>query len=985
MIAKLSYSPIHIIQVLLILHGTSGFSKSNELNDPDSINFELKASENITRTSFDTINVVLGLQLYQDGIKALTEDRLVDALTYYSQSRDILQKAPFREELLEVYLGLSATSYHLGNLDSAIKFALQGKKSSARKLGTSSRMHALFLNNLSTVLYEKRDLRQSMNYDKEAIAILELVATDKHEIATLLNNIGLTQQLLGEFERAISNISRAISLLREENDLDKLPLSKSLYNLAVIYSSNKQYEKAIPRYRESLRLMNETTWSRTESGYKKYIEVYQRMAESLIHIDKTSRAQYYLDKAHNFHKDGIMHRKYLTTELQASNYLQLQEYTEAIKQGKSAIKLATTSFKHFVKHPNLARQYTHLGEIYQADNQLDSAVHYFHQAFLYLAHDFEDKDIYATPKADQCFMEFKVIRSLRGKARALFLRYQASKDLRDLKASLDTYQLTHDFIKKLKEDITTMGSKQRLAGDALEIYEEAIETALALHAATADEQYLEKALFFAESNKAILLLESMNERMAQSVSGIPDTLLEKERQYRVDISYYEREINEENNKKAGEPNGDKIKEWDDKLYSLRREYQQLIDQFEAEYPKYYRLKYDTRLATIQDIRRDMVDSKTAFLEYFVGQKNIYLFEITKADFKVHQLEKLEDFEEDIREIQRMAKKPQLNTEEVPDFQEKIYSIYQHYLARALGYLPSGINRLLIVPDDVLNLIPFELLSRSAERSDFLIQDYTIGYTYSASLFKAGQKPGESVADHLFLGYAPAFAAPIAENRSCSGDQLADLENSDREVLGIQALLGGNVMLGTEANRDSFLAQAGHYRIIHLATHACMDEENPMQSKVFFADDPIVNQDLFNLNLSADLAVLSACNTGSGQLVKGDGVLSLSKGFVHAGCPSAVMSLWSVDDFSTSEIMIDFYDYLKKGHTKDKALRKAKLDFIASADKVKKHPFFWAAFVQMGDPVALDLGQARMPWKMILVASALALIGGYFIRRRSLAA
>ncbi|NET34653.1 MAG: CHAT domain-containing protein, partial [Cyanothece sp. SIO1E1] len=135
----------------------------------------------------------------------------------------------------------------------------------------------------------------------------------------------------------------------------------------------------------------------------------------------------------------------------------------------------------------------------------------------------------------------------------------------------------------------------------------------------------------------------------------------------------------------------------------------------------------------------------------------------------------------------------------------------------------------------------------------------------------------------------------------------------------------------------------------------------------------------------DLAVLSACNTGSGQLVKGDGVLSLSKGFVHAGCPSAVMSLWSVDDFSTSEIMIDFYDYLKKGYTKDEALRKAKLDFIASADKVKKHPFFWAAFVQMGDPVALDLGQVRIPWNLLIVISTLAVIGGYIIRRRSLAA
>lgn len=932
-----------------------------------------------------SIDVQSGKDLYEQAMSAILLGDISKAEELLKKCLPGLRQEQDYERVSVAYMELGSILFDQGNKEEAFQYTYLAKKTLEENVGTESSIYGICLLNLSVYLYEQNQIAESLIYDKQAIEILEKTKYDKKHIATLLSNLALTLDHIGDYEQAIIYLKKALVYRLSTLGQMNVKTAENYYFLGYVYLNQNKFTEAVKFLKKNLLVILELRDQGASIPDKMFIQSYQRLATCYQKRNEPDSAFYYIHLADELQHTPDSYRRYLSLEIRADIYLIIREIGSAIRNGQEACKSVKVAYRDFQNHPVIARQYTHLGEMYQVDEKLDSAVHCFHQGVIYLANGFEDQNIYSNPKVEQCFPEFNVIRSLRGKAKALYLRYQESKDIKDLQASLETYKLTHDFIKKLKEDITTMGSKQRLAGDALEIYEEAIETALALHEATADKQYLEKALFFAESNKAILLLESMNERMAQSVSGIPDSLLEKEKQFRVDIAYYEREINEENNKKNSDPNLDKVKEWDDKLYTLRREYQQLIDQFEEKYPKYYRLKYDTRLAKVQDIREEMIDRKTAFLEYFVGTQKVYLFAITKGGAKVHQMDKGEDFEENIREIQRMARKPQLSTEEVPDFQERIYLIYRQYLAEAVEHLPTKINRLLIVPDDLLNLIPFELLSRSAEQPDFLIQDYTIGYTYSASLFKAGQRPGTSVADRLFLGYAPAFSAPIAENRSCAGDQLANLENSDREVLGIQALLGGNVMLGTDANRDSFLAQAGHYRIIHLATHACMDEENPMQSKVFFADNPIVNQDLFNLNLSADLAVLSACNTGSGQLVKGDGVLSLSKGFVHAGCPSAVMSLWSVDDFSTSEIMIDFYDYLKKGYTKDEALRKAKLDFIASADKVKKHPFFWAAFVQMGDPIALDLGQVRIPWNLLIVISTLAVIGGYIIRRRSLAA
>jgi len=413
----------------------------------------------------------------------------------------------------------------------------------------------------------------------------------------------------------------------------------------------------------------------------------------------------------------------------------------------------------------------------------------------------------------------------------------------------------------------------------------------------------------------------------------------------------------------------------------------LIDQFETQYPKYFKLKYDTQLAGLAAVRKNLLNRRTAFLEYFVGLEKVFLFQITKKGFQVFSFEKSEHFQEDMQELLQFARKKQVIASEANRLQELMYQVYQDYVAKGVETLPKNIDRLLIVPDDVLNLVPFEILSAKEQGTQYLIQDYNIGYAYSATLFQKGQTKKQQQAEHLYLGFAPSFSTQIAENRDCSGEVLANLTHSANEIISVQELLGGEVMLGKQAKSDFFLDQAGHYKIIHLATHACMDEENPMQSKVFFADQPIINQELFNLNLSADMAVLSACNTGSGQLVKGDGVMSLSKGFIHAGCPSALVSLWSVDDYSTSEIMINFYKYLKKGQSKDKAIRNAKLEYLAAADKVKRHPFYWAAFIHMGDPVALDFGEQNRKWIWMTVIGVigLLLLGQRFRKQQDIAA
>jgi CHAT domain-containing protein len=168
-------------------------------------------------------------------------------------------------------------------------------------------------------------------------------------------------------------------------------------------------------------------------------------------------------------------------------------------------------------------------------------------------------------------------------------------------------------------------------------------------------------------------------------------------------------------------------------------------------------------------------------------------------------------------------------------------------------------------------------------------------------------------------------------------------------------MNGVKLVGIDAIESKFKQSANHYGVLHLAMHALIDDKKPMYSKLAFSlvedgtDDGFLNAyELYNMELSAELVVLSACETGYGKLEKGEGMMSLAHAFTYAGCPSIVMSQWLADDKATAQLMKLFYKNLATGCSKDEALQKAKIEFISDADEVRQNPAFWAGFVVMGD-------------------------------------
>jgi CHAT domain-containing protein len=308
-------------------------------------------------------------------------------------------------------------------------------------------------------------------------------------------------------------------------------------------------------------------------------------------------------------------------------------------------------------------------------------------------------------------------------------------------------------------------------------------------------------------------------------------------------------------------------------------------------------------------------------------------------------------------------------------------MYDKILRGCLTSLSIDVHKLIIIPDGVLNYIPFEMLSpekpTSFKNASFLIKNYTISYGASANLLiEQAKKSLQNTAQESFVGFAPSYRNQKAKNEVyvmravTTRDSAYDLPGATEEVQKIHEIVGGKTFMSDDANVAQFKKTAPHFKILHLAMHGLIDENNPSNNRLLFTKNPadtlndneLTAAELNTMTLHADLAVLSACNTGFGKLSKGEGVMSVARAFNYAGVPSTVMSLWIADDNETSGIMIDFYKNLKMGMPKDEALRQAKLTYLDKAKlDDKAAPFFWAAFVLSGNTEGVSFDTPLPMW------------------------
>ncbi|MFQ6094268.1 MAG: CHAT domain-containing protein, partial [bacterium] len=296
---------------------------------------------------------------------------------------------------------------------------------------------------------------------------------------------------------------------------------------------------------------------------------------------------------------------------------------------------------------------------------------------------------------------------------------------------------------------------------------------------------------------------------------------------------------------------------------------------------------------------------------------------------------------------------------------------------AREYLKPGVE-LIIIPDGILHYLPFgALVTQKAidqkQEARYLIEDYTISYAPSASVLDILiERPARSVQIRRreLLAFGDPLFGETTEEADLTletterglyqeqGCQFSRLPYTKLEVTRIASLFpeeSTSIYLGAAAAEERVKGEdLTRYRRVHFATHGLIDEAIPGRSCVVLAldDDPAEDgflqmREIFNLKFDADLVVLSACQTGRGKLVRGEGLIGLSRAFLYAGANSMLLSLWSVNDRSTAELMESFYRSLQKGKEKSEALRTAKLDLLEGEIQALRHPYYWAPFILLG--------------------------------------
>lgn len=818
---------------------------------------------------------------------------------------------------------LGVLAYYKSDFSNATMYC-QKSLDADKKLGRLNEDAASRYINIASILDEFGDYEQAIYHYKEALQYASL--SDKYTLGTAYNALGFAYFNLKKYDIALENYKKAMQLFNSKDYNDKriISLVSMLYlNTGELYAKQENYQEALNFFDKKLKLKKESARD-TSSSYENIGFILSQQNKTRLAIDTLNKAL--------------------------------------------EIRKRVLSKKHYI----LSRNYRILGNIHQSQKNYKKALDSYQSAIIAVVYDFDNKNVNKNPTLDNIVHQVELLKSLSAKAKTLQL-------INKNKEALEVYQLCSQLLDKMRFSFQHNASKLFFIEEGIPIYEAAIATALTI----GDKN---TAFELAEKSKAMLLLEAM--RGLEARFGLPSDLVKQENDLKIDIAYYERQIWEERQKEKQDE--ESIKKWESLVFDLKEQSTKLKNQINNDYPEYYKIKYNSQASSVRDVQRKLLNNKTAMISYFIGEKQVFIFTITKKGIEITTLDKTDNLTDWVENMRLCLQRDSriANLHEV--YYQTAFQLYQIFLAPALKDLPKGINRLIIIPDDQLNFIPFETLlttnpNLSSPRYElkkvpYLIRDYQMTYGYSATLLIEGLEKRKAKNLKSFGGFVPNFQQGNSIQRGCDGDVLGNLPFGRENIFTINEIMDGQLFFDEQATIDEFKTLAEEYKILHLCTHACA-EMDFKDTRIYFSDKELLAFELYNMPLNAELAVLSACETGIGELKRGEGVMSLARAFMYSGCPSVVTSLWSVDDKSTSEIMRCFYQHIKDGKTQDEALHQAKLDYLDGKGIEASHPFYWSGFVHIGNAEPLFGNDGMNYWYWIGSSLILLAIGFYFWRKR----
>lgn len=564
---------------------------------------------------------------------------------------------------------------------------------------------------------------------------------------------------------------------------------------------------------------------------------------------------------------------------------------------------------------------------------------------------------------------------------ALYWKVMAERmpgDTRDRSEWIDDINLAITALARNRTALEDEASKLLLVGAQKRLFDLALDIAYEAYSASGSEKDLERFLVWSEADRSILLKGRLNAFAGLRFSGVPDSIVAKEQELIAALDITKSGTEEATN-----------------LDKRELAYDAFLKRLESEYPSYFNLRYGETSITLADLRRRLLTKDRQLLAYAFTDTRLYALLVGQADAQLIRMD-ASSLERQVRSLNEA-----IASRSAPEYLAAAHALFGSAIAPLQHSMRA--SELLIIPDGPLHAVSFEsLVDAPSTATDFkqhlLLQRRAIAYLLSATTAVQFAGLARQERSRGALAIAPGFSdelkqdylSRVKDSSMVDGDFLRYVRQpfAMRTAEGLGNTMQARLLLGGAATERNFRAAANDHGILHLGTHAEMNAANPMYSRLVLSKDGLgVDPDadgylhayeLYELDLRAQLAVLTACETGTGRQDAGEGVRSLGYSFAYAGCPSLVMSLWSIDEQSSSAIIARFYELLADGLPKHEALRQAKLDHLAAATDELALPYYWAGLVLVGDVSPVDTAQPRL-W-MWLIGGALLLCAGLLYRR-----
>ena len=935
--------------------------------------------------------------------------------------------------LAKTYNNIGTYFYYLGNLSKASSYYEKALQLALETQSQSSNI-ASFMQNIGIIYARMGDFEKALKYFDDNLKInKESLPEDDPDIAQIYLNLGRLYSLLGRYDEALEYNNKAEKIYFKKFGQDYGSLGTISLNKSSIYGQLSDPEEAEKYLKNALRIYS----LYLKPNHPNIARIYNNLGSTAILKKDYINAKDYLVKSLAIQKDADAQAILLRNI--ADTYKDLMDDKEAEKYYKRSIDRALLGLgeKHYeygnslekycnflIKrkrfeeaeefilkaienhllnygdhNANVAEMYLLYGQFFDESGNYKQALKWYQESLIANSPSFVDTNIYNNSEPDQVISKSVYLGILLNKAEVFSKLHELDpKEKEYLNAGLRCYEQAMPVYEELRSKLK-YESKFILMEETSKHFNRAYEHYFNNYKARVDDTATELMFEFAEKNKAGVLLSSMKNMDAIKFGGIPDSDQLIEKQLKERINGYENLIY--NQKELRKPDSSKIVLWENRLFDLTNRYDSLIEVFGKEYPTYFGLKYDHDVLRIKDVQSRLFANEV-IVEYTLTDSILYTFLIGKETADFYRSIVDADFFSQLNELQKVHNVDIANHKLV-DFGNYVTASNDVYKA-LFSEIENKIEnkKLIIIPDGRLGYLAFESLVTELPSMNeinyrdlnYLIKKFPISYSYSSTLlFKniSIKSSGSNV-----LAFAPSYGLlgdSGNENEQSAirevSSHLKPLLNAQSEVRNVTNIFQGEVFNQAEATESNFKLNSPNFDVLHLAMHTIIDDEDPMYSKMIFTmdadsiDDGYLNTyEIYNLDLKAQLAVLSACNTGSGKILNGEGIMSLARGFIYSGVPSIVMTLWEVDDKSGADIMTMFYGNLKDGLSKDEALQKAKLEYIASASQVRAHPYFWSAYVNIGNSQPLQRNHMfnYLIYSALIIFSALLLI---YLKRKKL--